>query len=211
MKLHRTLAVLALGIVPYTVLAQSSTDVSNTSNSTSSTSSQSAALNQGVTAVVNQQSAGTVQYSGEFTQDVRSQVPLSVVGYGSFSQYSCVSSLGVGATTRIFSLVYNGPKADRHCQFSVSSDTFGRESQLALQQNQYEMAEILRASSVWAACMATDEIRDMCVQTGQIIRQEATDIYGKKTEGVYDYLPSPRVTRLPARPTATTAVPSDKR
>lgn len=188
MKHLMIVAALGLAIASPAWGQDSTLTSNNTSNSSSSTSSQSGAMNQGVQATVNQMSSGTVEYSGSFTQDVRSQVPLSVVGYGSFSQNNCQNSVGVGATSRVFSFVYNGPKGNPHCESITRSDQFGRESQLAYAQGRGREAELLRSMSVWETCNTNETTRQACLKMGLVDGATSVDGRGRESTMV---LPKP--------------------
>ncbi len=178
MKLR--LALLALGLLfAGTAAAQSTSTADTSSNANASTSSGAQSVNAGVTAQVNQMSSGDVHYQGGFDQTVKAQVPVSVVGYGSFSQMSCQTSVGVGATSRVFSFVYNGPKADINCEHGGRSTQFGQESQLAAQQKQYAAAEILRSAGVWETCTSNPATQDMCLEMGLVKPTDKT----KKVDG----------------------------
>lgn len=200
---YLTLAVLGL-LFAVPAMAQDSTNTSsNTSSSSSSTTSQSGAMNQGVQATVNQLSSGQVEYSGSFTQDVRSQVPLSVVGYGSFSQNNCQNSVGVGATSRVFSFVYNGPKGNPHCEAITRSDQFGRESQLAYAQGRGRDAELLRSMSVWETCNTNETTRQACLKMGLVDGATSVDGRGRESTMV---LPKPN--HIESRPIAQVSEPT---
>lgn len=132
----------------------------NTSNSNASLSStqQAQSTNAGVNAVVN-------QYGQKYTHAVvDQQVPLSLGGYGSFSQSNCSNALGVGASTKIFSFVASAPKPEINCQHIVRSDAFGREAGLAIASRKPMQAEIQRALSVWEACTASEETTAACIR-----------------------------------------------
>jgi len=148
--LKRIVLAIVLGALASTAFAQTTQNQSQntTSNATSNTASTSS--NQGVQATVQQISTGQVNYSGSYA--VKSQVPVSVVGYGSFSQSSCESSVGVGATTRVLSFVYNGPHADVSCQHVVLGDAFGRSAQLASQLGAKDMARDILPMVVYSYC-----------------------------------------------------------
>lgn len=161
-----TVALLAAGAMAFSITAnaQSTSDSTNSNNSNSSVSStqQAQSTNQGVNAVVN-------QYGQKHTYaNVSEQVPLSLGGYGSFSQSNCSNALGVGASTKIFSFVASGPKPEINCQHIVRSDAFGREAGLALANHKPMQAEIQRALSVWESCTADEETTAACIRMGVI-------------------------------------------
>lgn len=105
-----------------TAFAQTANTSNNSTSSTNATQN-ATSQNAGVNAVVKQY--GATHMRNEST------VPTSVVGYGSFSQVSCTSSVGAGVSVPAFALVYNGPHADTNCQHVVLGDAFGRAAQLA--------------------------------------------------------------------------------
>lgn len=199
-------SLLAVGLLfgTCTVQAQSTTMDSsntNTSNANANTSSGASSVNQGVTAVVNQTNSGQVNYSGRYSVD--SQVPVSVVGYGSFSQISCQNSVGMGATTKIFSFVYNGPHKDINCEHAVRSNQFGQESQLAAQRGYHRQAEILRSMGVWETCTSNKETEKACLQMGLIQQTQGEDKHGRP---IAVAAPAPQLKRfvqmpeIPSRP-----------
>ncbi len=191
----KSMFIMAVLLMPICALAQT-LDSNNSSNSTSSTSSGAASINSGVSANLVQNGSDTVHYRGGFEQDVRSQVPLSVVGYGSFSQMNCQNAMGLGATSRVFSFVYNGPKDNLHCERAVRSDQFGRESQLALTQGKTFQAELLRATGVWETCMSSQETQFSCLSMGLIKEVELPllDSRGEPTgKTTKKLLPAPNV------------------
>ncbi len=202
MKQMMFLAVLGLAVSAPAWAQDSSLTSTNTSNSSSSTSSQSGAMNQGVQATVNQMSSGTVEYSGSYTQDVRAQVPLSVVGYGSFSQNNCQNSVGVGATSRVFSFVYNGPKGNPHCESITRSDQFGRESQLAYAQGRSRDAELLRSMSVWETCNTNETTKQACLKMGLVDGATSIDGRGRESSMIH-----PKPNMIESRPIAQAEVP----
>jgi hypothetical protein len=161
--MKRIALLVVLGAMAIPAYAQTTVDQNSNSNATSSTSSVS--QNQGVQATVNQISSGQVDYKGSYA--VRSQVPVSVVGYGSFSQSSCENSVGVGATTRVLSFVYNGPHADVNCQHVVLGDAFGRSAQLASQLGAKEMARQILPMVVYTYCTSgidDGRLLDACIK-----------------------------------------------
>lgn len=163
-KKHLGALALVAAMMAFTATA-SAQDSTNTSTSNVNTNSNQLAssTNEGVTAQVNSYGAERMH------QSLNAQVPLSVVGYGSFSQNNCSNAVGVGATTKIFSLVVNAPKPEQNCQHMVRSDAFGREAQLARSLNKPNQAEIMRALSVWQACTADDETIAACIRMGSIV------------------------------------------
>lgn len=197
MKYLLTAAVIGLAIAAPAWGQDSSSTNTNTSSSSSSTSSQSGAMNQGVQATVNQISTGQIEYSGSFEQSVKSQVPLSVVGYGSFSQYNCQNAVGVGATSRVFSFVYNGPKGNPNCEAAVRSDQFGRESQLAYAQGRANDAEMLRAMSVWETCNINEASRQACLRLGLVGGETVVGRRGEETTSIH-----PKPNLIETRPVA---------
>lgn len=146
------------------VHAQSTNNNANNSAANVQTNStqQTSSTNAGVTAMVN--SYGATQLH----ESVNSQVPLSLVGYGSFSQNNCSNALGVGATTKIFSLVFNAPKPEINCQHMVRSISFGREAGLANAMHKPMQAEIQRAISVWESCTADPRTTASCIRMNVI-------------------------------------------
>lgn len=159
-------ALLMSGMLAFagTAAAQSTSDSTNTSSSNASLNStqQAQSTNQGVNAVVN-------QYGQKHTYaSVDAQVPLSLGGYGSFSQSNCSNALGVGASTKIFSLMASAPKPEVNCQHIVRSDAFGREANLAMTHRKPMQAEINRAMSVWQACTTDEETTAACIRMALI-------------------------------------------
>lgn len=169
--------------------AQSTSNGTGTSNVNAQQSTAANSTNAGVTALVNQYGADNIH------SNVSSQVPLSVVGYGSFSQNGCVSSVGLGATTKIFSFVYNAPTPELNCQHAVRSDEFGREAQLAKSQDKPIQAETMRALSVWQACTSDDETIAACIRMGSIayVDPEHPDIHQTKPVAHFDETAGTRV------------------
>jgi hypothetical protein len=146
--------------------AQSTNDNTNSTNSNSNASlnstQQAQSSNEGVNAVVN-------QYGQKNTHAVvDSQVPLSLGGYGSFSQSNCSNALGVGASTKIFSFVASAPKPEINCQHIVRADSFGREANLAMAHRKPMQAEINRAMSVWQSCTTDEETTAACIRMALI-------------------------------------------
>lgn len=162
------IALIALAGVAGTAKAQDTLSSQNTSTSSAQTSSGASSVNQGVTAQVNQISTGEIHYSGHYSQTANAQVPISTVGYGSFSQNSCITSIGGGATTRMFSFVYNGPKADINCQHVVSGDAFGRASQLAMQNKVPGMALASLSMVFYQYCTADEATKQGCIAMGLV-------------------------------------------
>lgn len=142
--------------------AQSTNTNDSTSGANVNSTQQTSSSNEGVNAVVNSYGADRTHAT------VNEQVPLSLVGYGSFSQNNCSNALGVGATTKIFSLVFNAPKPEVNCQHMVRSDAFGREAGLANATKKPAQAEIQRALSVWEACTADLETTAACIRMNAI-------------------------------------------
>lgn len=200
MKIQLSIAV-ALFLIAGTAAAQNANTITsnnqNSSTSRSNTSSGSASYNRGVTAVVNQTSSGQIHYSGSYDTDISSQVPLSVMGYGSFSQNSCQNSVGGGATTKVFSFVYNGSHTDVNCEHMVRSISFGQESQLAASRGLKRQAELLRSAGVWETCTANEQTKKMCLRMGLINPTQDTDEDGDVVAGT---MPAPNLKPWTAHP-----------
>lgn len=177
--------------------AQSTSNGTGTANVNTQQQTAANSTNAGVNAQVNQYGASDIHTS------VNSQVPLSVVGYGSFSQNGCVSSTGLGASTKIFSFVYNAPTPEQNCQHGVRSDQFGRESQLAKSQDKPIQAEILRASGVYQTCTSSDDTIVMCIRAGLIayVDPDHPDIHETKPVMHFEETSNTRVVP-PNAPTA---------
>ncbi|HWT40494.1 MAG TPA: hypothetical protein VN081_04500 [Dongiaceae bacterium] len=187
----RIVLAMVLGALASTAFAQTTQSQTSNSNATSTTASTSS--NQGVNATVQQISTGQINYSGSYA--VKSQVPVSVVGYGSFSQSSCETSVGVGATTRVLSFVYNGPKADINCQHVVLGDAFGRSAQLASQLGAKDMARQILPMVVYTYCTSgldDGRLLDACIKQHLVIATGTSHKDGKVT--VADVVP---VTTIP--------------
>lgn len=191
---------LVVGMMAFTATAYAQSVNESTSNVNTSSQQQATSSNEGVTAQVNSYGAERMH------QSLNAQVPLSVVGYGSFSQSNCSNALGVGATTKIFSFVYNAPTPEKNCQHMVRSDAFGREAQLAHNQGKANQAEIMRALSVWQACTADEETTAACIRMGSIQYVDASKPDLRQT------MPRPQFTdaaiQAPGTPVSSTAIPS---
>lgn len=168
LKQYVTGALLILSMAAYSQTVQAQTTNTNNSNSDSSSTvttnsnQQASSTNSGVTAMVS-------SYAPSHTHaSVDSQVPLSLGGYAAFSQANCSNSLGVGATTKIFSLVVNAPKPEINCQHVVRSNAFGNEAKLANEMRKPMQAEINRAISVWQACTADLDTTAACIRMNVI-------------------------------------------
>jgi hypothetical protein len=182
-----------------TANAQSTSNGTGTSNVSTNANQSTESSNSGVQAQVYQFGATQMHES------VNSQVPLSVVGYGSFSQNGCVSSLGLGATTKIFSIVYNAPTPEQNCQHAVRSDEFGRESQLAASHSKPIEAEDMRALSVWETCTADDDTAAACIRIGKIayVDPNHPDIHQTKPVSFYSEDQNTRVISTTTAPSAS--------
>lgn len=153
-----------LGLALFTVAAATNAQSLDTTANSSAGSSSGAQSQLNLT----QNTSGQVQYSGHFSQTQNSQVPISVVGYSSFSQASCITAIGGGATTRMFSFVYNGPKADTNCQHVVLGDAFGRATQLALQAKVPAMATASLSMVFYKYCTASEDDKRACISLGLV-------------------------------------------
>lgn len=173
MKLTTLGLVLGIAVFSTTAYAQSAPPPVNiggntatgtgTSNVSTNSNQNATSSNAGVTAAVNQYGAT------HMNERLDAQVPLALSGYGSFSQSNCANSLGVGATTRIFSFVFNAPKANVNCQQIVMSNAWGAESQLARNEGKPIQAELMRATSVWQLCQISKVQKEMCIREGLIV------------------------------------------
>lgn len=186
---------LVVSMMAFSAHAQDSTNTS-TSNVNTSSQQQATSSNAGVTAQVNSY--------GMSHQSINAQVPLSLGGYGSFSQSNCSNAVGVGATTKIFSFVVNAPKPEQNCQHMVRSDAFGRESQLAAGQHKPNQAEIMRALSVWQACTPDDETIIACIRMGSIVYVDPAH------PDIHKTMPAPKFVdeRIRTRDTEASVIPS---
>jgi hypothetical protein len=179
MKLRLLFVVAGLLIVP---AAFAQTTLTGTTSSSTNANQTASSQNEGVQATVNQSTSGQLQYGGHFTEDVKSQVPVSVVGYGSFSQSSCMTSVGAGLTTRVVSLVYNGPTPDVNCQHVVLGDAFGRATQLAKQTGSDDMARASLSMVFYTYCTSGlngDQLLNACIKMKLVVPTGGTHKEGK--------------------------------
>jgi len=178
--------------------AQSTSSGTGTASSTTSAVQTAQSSNAGVTAQVYQYGATKMH------ETVNSQVPLSVVGYGSFSQNSCENAVGLGASTKVFSFIYNAPHPEQNCQHAVRSNEFGQESQLARAEAKPTQAENMRALSVWEACTADDDTIAACIRMGVIAYVDPShpDIHQTKPNPYYGVPAVPQAS-VQSRPAAT--------
>jgi hypothetical protein len=145
-----------------TAHAQNAVNGQTTSNSTANQTA--ASDNQGVYAGVNQY--------GATHERVESTVPVSAVGYGSFSQSSCMTSVGGGLSLPAAALVYNGPKADINCQHVVLGDAFGRAAQLAASLKANDMAVSSLSMVFYTYCTSDindDNLVKSCIDKGLVV------------------------------------------
>jgi hypothetical protein len=176
-----TLAAACMVAITTTAAAQSTSNGTGTSTVSTQSNQSTESSNSGVQAQVYQFGAT------KMAESVNSQVPISLSGYGSFSQNGCESSFGLGATTKVFSLIYNAPKPEQNCQHAVRSDEFGRESNLAISHGKPVQSEDLRAISVWEACTSEDDTATACIMMGKIayIDPQHPDIHKTKPVPFY--------------------------
>lgn len=179
-------ASLALLLVATATNAQS---VDSNSNSNAGSSSGSVSQLQ-----LTQNTSGQVQYSGHFSQTQNAQVPISVVGYSSFSPNNCSSSIGGGATTRLFSIVYNGPKTDVTCQHIVAADGYGRATQMAMVAQVPDMARSSLSMIYYKLCTISEEDKQACIARGLVVptgkvSYESHGLFHRKT-AVVEVIPA---------------------
>jgi hypothetical protein len=183
------------------VHAQSTSNGTGTANVNTNSNQSSEASNSGVSAQVYQFGAT------KMAESVNAQVPLSLGGYGSFSQNNCENSVGLGATTKIVSIVYNAPKPEINCQQIVLSNAWGSESQLAHNEGKPIQAEMARATSVWQLCQINDAQLTMCIRKGWIVYDDPDhpDIHKTLPNPQFDENVNSRVVTKPTAmaPTAT--------
>jgi hypothetical protein len=158
-----TLSVACMVAFSATAHAQNTSNGTGTANVSTQSNQSTSSTNAGVTALVNQYGATSMN------ERLDAQVPLALSGYGSFSQNSCENSVGLGATTRVFSFVFNAPKPEINCQQIVLSNAWGSESQLARNEGKPIQAEMARATSIWQLCQISDVQLTMCIRKGWIV------------------------------------------
>jgi hypothetical protein len=159
-------ACVAMALAGQAFAQDSTSNALGNANSVANNQAGASAQNAGVNASIYQISDGRM--SGGYDITSKAQVPISTVGYGSFSQNSCITSIGGGATTRLFSFVYNGPKADINCQHVVAGDAFGRAAQLAMQIKQPQKALASLSMVFFAYCTGDEDMKTACITMGLI-------------------------------------------
>jgi hypothetical protein len=170
MKIQTLVLAIVLGFVSLSAQAQvTSNSGSNSNAQTSSGANAGANVGaqgvSGVNAIVNENAAN------HMAEDVvsKSQVPISVGGYGSFSQASCKVSAGGGLTTRAVSGILDIPVSDINCEHTVRGDAQGRAAEQAMKFGDRPQYLADRGAAEAAYCSADDEAKQQCIDAGTVI------------------------------------------